>query len=82
MITAVLLISTAAISVFAIVKLLRRVMFESREQSRQFIREFQRSFPGRCIICSYHEYGVSHGHIGFGELVEAHVCSQKPQPQF
>lgn len=40
--------------------------------------EFAEAFPGRCMICSYHAYGISHGY-GVGPL-EAHDCIEGNVP--
>lgn len=36
------------------------------------LEQFERRFPGRCAICSYHRYGVTHGHVAPGVPVDAH----------
>ena len=30
--------------------------------ARRTIEEFQRQFPGRCPICSYYDFGYTHGY--------------------
>lgn len=37
-------------------------------------RDFAQKFPGRCLICSYHYYGISHGHVDPGTPVAEHFC--------
>lgn len=49
------------------IALLRRWLKRARQFlspgfSGEDITDFQRKFPGRCMICSYHRYGISHGH--------------------
>ena len=39
-------------------------------------REFAREFPGRCLVCSFHRFGVEHG-LTSGP-VRAHSCSDRP----
>lgn len=33
-----------------------------RQQAKRMVAEFRERFPGRCIICSYHRYGVQNGY--------------------
>lgn len=41
------------------------------------IDEFERKFPGKCIICSYHAYGINHGHVKPSEPVSPHdLCPE------
>ena len=40
------------------------------------VQEFTRRFPGRCMICSYHAYGVREGFCK-PSAVEAHNCTEK-----
>jgi len=36
--------------------------------------DFARRFPGRCMICSYHQHGVDHGFVNAGEQPPPHHC--------
>lgn len=33
------------------------------QDAERMVEEFQRTFPGQCLICSYHRYGVMEGHV-------------------
>jgi len=41
----------------------------------EMIQRFEDEFPGRCVICSYHKYGVTHG-LTSGPVPE-HDCIEK-----
>lgn len=43
-----------------------------RQQAKQMVAEFQELFPGRCMICSYHRYGVENGFTV--KPLEPHNC--------
>lgn len=47
-----------------------------KREARLMLDEFQRRFPGRCPICSYHDYGVREGHVSPGPA-PAHHCLEK-----
>ena len=51
-------------------KNLRRALFGCTAMD---IREFMEKFPGRCPICSYHYYGLTHG-LTNEALPEEHLC--------
>jgi hypothetical protein len=34
-----------------------------RKEGEEMLDEYQKRFPGRCPICSYHDYGVREGFI-------------------
>jgi len=34
-----------------------------KREAERMVEEFQRNFPGQCLICSYHRYGVMEGHV-------------------
>jgi hypothetical protein len=42
--------------------------------AERFVEEFIEKFPGRCMICSYHWYGITHGHCSPYEPVSPHYC--------
>lgn len=44
-----------------------------KTQATGTLTEFQKRFPGRCPICSCHDYGVRAGHIPPGPVGE-HRC--------
>jgi hypothetical protein len=43
----------------------------------RMIDEFQESFPGRCLICSYHAYGIREGYVWPWKMVEPHDCIER-----
>jgi hypothetical protein len=44
---------------------------------RRMVEEFERLFPGECLICSYHRYGVMEGHED--GPVAPHNCCNPPR---
>ncbi len=42
--------------------------------SQEMIDQFQKMFPGECMICSYHRYGLQEGHLKAGSKPESHIC--------
>lgn len=54
-------------------KNLRRAFFGP---SLEDIRDFIEKFPGRCPICSFHYYGVTHG-LTNEALPKDHLCLEK-----
>lgn len=40
--------------------------------ARHVLDEFVHRFPTRCPICSFHRYGISHGHVDPTEPVPKH----------
>lgn len=49
-----------------------------RNRTKEIVDEFIRLFPDRCMICSYHRYGICHGHT-IGPVPE-HDCKWKQNP--
>lgn len=45
-----------------------------RESTEDMCREFEETFPKRCLICSYHAYGRREGHTT--DLMPAHECCE------
>ena len=41
---------------------------------REMVEEFIEKFPGRCMICSYHAYGIREGHLKYGTPGQDHYC--------
>lgn len=64
----------AALAIIALGTLLvlRR---QARRQTKRMVADFPAKFPGRCMICSYHEYGVKYG-FNPGPLAP-HDCIEK-----
>lgn len=38
------------------------------------IEDFQRTFPGRCPICSFNDYGIREGFVAAGTPPPRHRC--------
>lgn len=43
----------------------------------KIVEEFERDFPGKCLICSSHWYGITHGHCHPREPVSTHYCIEE-----
>lgn len=48
--------------------------FSWRRDTRALLFDFQRQFPDRCPICSFHNYGISHGHLNPNHPISPHRC--------
>lgn len=46
-----------------------------KREAERMVEEFRRNFPGQCLICSYHRYGVMEGHVP--GKVEVHDCIEQ-----
>ncbi len=44
------------------------------------LAEFARRFPGRCMVCSYHRFGLHHGIVAPGTPVDPHHCVEGRSP--
>ena len=42
------------------------------------VEDFQRDFPGKCMICSYHRYGLREGFTSEPEP-KPHECCEKQE---
>ena len=42
-----------------------------------FIREFERRFPDRCVVCSYHQHGHDHRLLLPGTPMPEHDCTER-----
>lgn len=51
-----------------------------RKRMHEFLVDFQKKFPGRCPVCSFHEYGVMHGYVEYDEVPDAHACPEERKP--
>jgi hypothetical protein len=51
----------------------------SRRNARRVLFDFQDRFPDRCPICSYHSYGITHGHLDPEEPVPPHRCLENKE---
>ena len=48
-----------------------------QQESRKMAEDFVKEFPGKCLICSYHHFGVSAGLRPPGPI-KPHDCIEKP----
>jgi len=55
--------------------LLLLVGWLQRREARLLVAEFREHFPGRCMVCSYHRYGVLHGMVS-GPPPEHDYCPE------
>ena len=49
-------------------------MFRNKKNISQMVKEFVDVFPGRCMVCSYHRYGVSEGFLSSSSKPQDHFC--------
>jgi len=56
---------------FETIKKIYKSMFVGKT-TEEMVNEFIEAFPGRCMICSYHEYGVREG-LTSGKVAD-HDC--------
>lgn len=68
-----LLLSSMAIGALATWLLIRLFL---QYEARATLEAFVARFPGRCPICSLHNYGMIEGHIDIGP-VKPHYCIEK-----
>lgn len=52
-----------------------------QHSGRKMINEFAKKFPGRCVICAYHRYGVLHGFIAARTTPPAHHGCPESTPE-
>lgn len=45
--------------------------------TREIVAEFVKKFPGRCLICCYHGYGLREGFIKTGTSPPKHDCIEE-----
>jgi hypothetical protein len=55
----------------------RIIDFLNGESAEQTVAEFQEKFPGECMLCSYHRFGVREGYVKPGTQVKEHDCIEK-----
>ena len=48
--------------------------FSTTAAVEKMIKEFTEQFPGKCIICSYHAYGIREGIIPYSPVEEHNCC--------
>lgn len=65
----------AILSIVAVVIILFVSMTTAlAREDAEFLRRFQQAFPNQCFVCSYHRYGVRHGHTS--GPVPDHDCAE------
>lgn len=67
-----LLVAALTGFVFWVLKLHRLSKTDARRDAEVFIN----MFPGRCLPCAYHRYGVSNGFVEPTEPVPVHRCAE------
>lgn len=65
--------AAAALLIAALCYRLWRCGWPDDEGAREIVEEFARKFPGRCLVCSLHRYGYTHGHTS-KPRPEPHDC--------
>ena len=45
--------------------------------TNRMVAEFKEMFPGRCMICSMHRYGIEMGFEKYNTSVVEHFCIEK-----
>ena len=65
------------VALLAVIPVLWVLLVRARmkREAERMVEEFQRNFPGQCLICSYHRYGVMGGHVS--GKVEVHDCIEQ-----
>lgn len=54
---------------------------EARAEQQRRVNNFRHHFPGRCMICSHHQYGLHMGFVDPSVTVEQHHCVEKSAAQ-
>jgi hypothetical protein len=58
--TVLLLVALAGVG--WIIRRVRKYGWWDEQGSRELVEEFMRKFPGRCMICSRHQFGRNNGY--------------------
>lgn len=45
--------------------------------TKKMVEEFERDFPGQCVICSYHAFGIREGFVRPVVPPSDHRCPEK-----
>jgi hypothetical protein len=53
------------------------VWWTIKQDTKRMVEDFQRMFPGRCAVCSFHRWGVMEGHER--GPVEPHDCIERAE---
>lgn len=56
---------------------LRNLFSTRRSSAKRMVEGFIRRFLGKCMICSYHRFGMEHGFVRLNESPEPHHCLDK-----
>lgn len=48
-----------------------------RKAAQRTVLDYIEKFPGRCMICGLHRYGIQEGHVKASEPVTPHDCIEK-----
>jgi len=49
----------------------------TKSTAEKMIEEWIKIFPNKCIICSYHNFGIREGLISSTEKIQKHDCIRK-----
>lgn len=61
-------------------KRIREALFKMIALNENDVIEFERKFPDKCMICSFHRYGYELGYLKSDEP-EWHVCKEARNEQ-
>jgi len=67
----------ASVLLVAITAILWLIEIWHRRAAERRMRDFAERFPGKCLICSYHRWGISQGFEKPGSKPELHQCTEK-----
>ena len=71
-------VALATLIVFVLLPLYSKYQdHQAEKRAKRMMDTFAKEFPGRCPICSYHWYGISHGFLDPDERVEVHQCPER-----
>lgn len=75
------LVAVALIAVAGMCLVFWSLLKEARLEAKRWTSDFRHHFPGRCMICSYHQYGLHMGFVDPSVTVEQHHCIEKSATQ-
>ena len=44
------------------------------KNTEEMMKEFAEVFPGKCIVCAYHSFGIREGFLPPASMVQEHDC--------
>lgn len=50
---------------------------QARKEAHKRYEEFKRLFPGRCMVCSFHEYSRGRGYVPLNSFPDPHRCEER-----